>query len=93
MLQSADLNATATPDETTRVIAQAMWVLTRFEKRIEEEDEEEDEGEGTLEIFKNEIAGFRDAWDDAHENGLHHISNEMYEEGSLGQRRVARIGC
>ena len=40
-----------------------MLVLTRFENRIEEEDE----GEDTLEIFKNEIAGFRDVWDDAHE--------------------------
>ena len=46
-----------------------------------------------METFKNEVAGFRDAWDDAHENGLHHILDEMYKEGSLGQRRVARIGC
>ena len=64
----ADLNATATSDETTSAIEQAMSVLTRFENRIEEQDEEEDEGEDTLETFKNGIAGFRDAWGDAYEN-------------------------
>ena len=91
-LQSADPNATATPDEPTRVIAQAMLVLTGFKERMKEEDEEKDEGEDTLETFKNEFTGFRDAWNDAHENGLHDAFDAMYEEGSSRQRRVARMG-
>ena len=57
------------------VIDQAMLVLTRFENCIEEEDE----GEDTLETLKNGIAGFRDAWDGAQENGLHCNVDEMYE--------------
>ena len=92
LLRLADQNGTTTADETTRVFEEAIWVLTRFEKRIKNEDEGEDEGEGTLETFKNEITGFRDAWDDAHENGLHYNSDEMHEDGSLGQRHVARSG-
>ena len=91
MLQLADSNATATPDETTLVIEQAMWVLTRFENRIEEKNEGEDEGGDTPETFKHRIAGFRDAWYDAHENGLHYHLDEMYKEGGLGQRHVGRM--
>ena len=47
-------------------------------------------GRAHRKTFKNEIAGFRDAWDDAHENGLHYNLDKMYKEGSSGQRRVAR---